>query len=94
MKNCFTEHPKSVNETYWQHMCFSARTSFLFFSASIAAVMHAVFPFLCGCTCSNIVAKLAVGYCKGARREDFLRKINSHLSSDEQCIIKKVMNNS
>ena len=42
----FTEHPKAVGETYWQHakcaLCIATRLGF----ASTMAVVHAVFPFI------------------------------------------------
>ena len=89
MKNWFTDHPRAVNETYWQHMRFSARCASKLFLASMAGFAHAVFPFLCVHTCSNIVAKLASHYCKGHRREGFLNKFNAHLHPTETCSIKR-----
>lgn len=89
MKNWFTEHPRSVNETYWEHLCFSIKTALLFFAAGFAAITHAIFPFLCVITCSNIVSKLAAGYCKGKRRGSFLMRLNQELAQYEQCIIKQ-----
>lgn len=89
MSNWFTEHPNAVNETYGQHMRFSARCAFKLFLASMAGFIHAIAPFLCVHTCSNIVAKLASNYCKGQRREGFLNKLNVHLPSTETCSIKR-----
>lgn len=89
MKNCFTEHPQSVNETYWQHLHFSASCASKLFIASLAGFLHAVFPFIFIHTCSNIIAKLAGNYCKGARREGFVNKLNTHLPHTEKCSIRK-----
>jgi len=54
----FTQHPSSVNETYFEHMrvaySFSARLGF----ASLAAFIHAIFPFLFKTTASNLIKKL------------------------------------
>jgi len=89
MKNWFIEHPKSINETYGQHMVFSLRCASRLFIASMAGFIHAIFPFSCVNTCSNIVAKLAGNYCKGVRRDGFLHKLNKHLPLNETCSIKK-----
>ena len=46
MKNIFTEHPRSVNESYLQHMAFALRYSFCLFACSIAAFIHGFLPFM------------------------------------------------
>lgn len=89
MKNWFTEHPQAVNETYGQHLRFSARCASRLFLASMAGFIHAVFPFVLVNTCSNIIAKLAGNYCKGQRRDGFLNKLNYHLPPTEKCSIRK-----
>lgn len=78
MKNWFTEHPKSVNETYGQHFLFSVRCSLKFLMAGFAGLIHAFLPFLHINTCSDLVAKLVGHYCKGPRREGFLKKLKDH----------------
>lgn len=89
MKNWFTEHPHAVNETYFQHLCFSLQSAGRLLWAGIAAVIHAIFPFLCMFTASKIVAKMAGAYCKGERRDGFLEKMNTHLPPSEKCSIRK-----
>lgn len=89
MKNWFTEHPRSVNETYWQHMRFSLKSALRLLFAGLAAIVHAFFPFLCTYTASKLVAKMTGDYCKNERRDGFLTKVNSHLPSNEQCCIQK-----
>ncbi len=42
----FTEHPATVNETYFKHMGFALRYSWRIFLCSAAALIHAFFPFL------------------------------------------------
>ena len=49
----FTEHPASVDETYFAHMRFASRFSFRLFAAAAAAGIHAVLPFLFEKTASN-----------------------------------------
>ena len=46
MKNPFTTHPNSVNETYWQHFFFALRFGFKMTFGGIFAMAHAIFPFL------------------------------------------------
>ena len=43
----FTTHPETVGETYLGHMAFAAWFSSRLFLAGGAALLHAVFPFLC-----------------------------------------------
>lgn len=44
--NCFLDHPKEVNETYWTHLLFAAKGSFLLLKVSLALFVHSLFPFL------------------------------------------------
>jgi hypothetical protein len=46
MKNIFTEHPHSINETYLQHMRFAAINGVKLILAGLAAIIHSIFPFL------------------------------------------------
>ncbi len=89
MKNWFTEHPRSVNETYWQHCCFSLSSGVRLFIAALAALVHAIFPFLFVYTVSQLVAKMASIYCQGERRDGFLNKVNGYLDPSEKCCIYK-----
>lgn len=54
----FSQHPQSVDETYWQHMQFAGNFSFKLFLAAMAAIIHAIFPFLFEKTASTIVRNL------------------------------------
>ena len=40
----FTEHPRSVNETYFQHMGQAGYFAGVMFLASIACLLHALLP--------------------------------------------------
>ncbi len=44
MRNFFTAHPQSVNETYWQHMAVALGFAMALFGAGFAALVHAFFP--------------------------------------------------
>ncbi|MCY6382835.1 DUF6356 family protein [Hoeflea prorocentri] len=54
----FTEHPQSVDETYFQHMRFAAGFSVRLFAAGCAALVHAFLPFLFEKTASNMIGEM------------------------------------
>ena len=58
MRNIFTEHPKTVNETYLEHMCCAFKFHCTLLKLSFAALVHAVFPFLCKTTASDGIKSL------------------------------------
>lgn len=62
----FTEHPSSVGESYWQHLAFALGVSVTLLLAALAALVHAVLPFLFKTTASRLIAKMAGR--TGARR--------------------------
>ena len=41
----FTEHPNSVGETYLEHCLVAAKVSLKLSVASLAQLVHAIFPF-------------------------------------------------
>ncbi len=52
------EHPRSVDETYFQHMAFALRFSGALFYLAFAALVHAFIPCLFKRTASRKVAEL------------------------------------
>ncbi|MFK0685579.1 DUF6356 family protein [Ochrobactrum sp. BD67] len=54
----FTDHPSSVDETYFEHMLFASRFSAKLLGAALAALIHAILPFLFEKTASTIVRQL------------------------------------
>lgn len=54
----FTEHPGSVGETYWQHMGTALSFAGTLLMAAMAALVHAVFPFLLVKTGSAAIQRL------------------------------------
>jgi hypothetical protein len=54
----FTEHPRSVGESYWQHMDSAMRFGSRMVLAGLACMLHGVFPFLFVKTGSNAVRTL------------------------------------
>lgn len=59
-KQLFTEHPKSVNETYIQHFFTSMSFSTKLFKAATACFIHALVPGLCIKTGSKAITELHV----------------------------------
>ena len=46
MKNIFTEHPNEQNESYLEHACFASKCGIRLIFLGIAAIIHALFPFV------------------------------------------------
>ena len=57
-KKLFTDHPSSVDETYFEHMRFAGWFAGTLLLAAGAALVHALLPFLFEKTASRIVARL------------------------------------
>ena len=60
MKNPFSEHPRSVNETYGEHFGFALQFGAKMTLGGLAAMIHAVFPFLFVATAGRINDELQV----------------------------------
>ena len=58
MNNPFTAHPNSVDETYLEHFVFALRFGFRMTLGGIAAVVHAIFPFLFVTTAGKLCDEL------------------------------------
>ena len=58
MKNIFTEHPRSVGETYLQHFHNASSIGRLMLVGGIACFIHAIFPFVLEKTASNVLFNL------------------------------------
>lgn len=54
----FTDHPASVDETYFEHMRFAGRFSVTLFAAGLAALVHALLPFCFEKTASRLIADM------------------------------------
>lgn len=53
-----TNHPRSVNESYFEHMRFAGGFGFALLAAAGAAFIHALLPFCCEKTASAKIAAL------------------------------------
>lgn len=58
MKNIFTEHPNSVGESYTEHMLFAILIGLKLILWGIAAIVHALFPFVLKTFVSSNIKKL------------------------------------
>lgn len=58
MKNIFTKHPHSINETYFQHFKFAFAFGANLLLGGLTCIIHAIFPFLFQKTGSNILFKM------------------------------------
>lgn len=58
MKNIFTEHPNSVGESYTEHMFFAILIGLKLILWGIAAIVHALFPFVLKTFVSSNINKL------------------------------------
>lgn len=65
----FTEHPASVGETYFEHLCRAAGFAFSMLVAGIACLIHALLPFLFVTTGSRTVTKLHDRMVQNRRRQ-------------------------
>jgi len=59
MLRLFTEHPASVDESYFQHLRFAARTGTTMLIGGAACFVHGLMPFLCTTTGSRTIRALA-----------------------------------
>ncbi|MEE9313251.1 MAG: DUF6356 family protein [Rhizobiaceae bacterium] len=54
----FTDHPSSVEETYFEHLLFAGRFAFTLAAAAGAALIHAFIPCLFEKTAGNLIRKM------------------------------------
>ena len=59
MRNIFTEHPKSVGESYFKHLYHAFSFSLLLLTLSAKAFIHAILPFLYITTVSDKIKSLS-----------------------------------
>jgi hypothetical protein len=58
IKKLFTDHPASVNESYFEHLCSAMSFTLTMFIATLAGLTHAFLPFLCVTTGSRKITEL------------------------------------
>lgn len=57
-RNVFTRHPAQSGETYAQHFAFAAWVGIRLTAAGLAALAHAVFPFVLKTTASRMLTEV------------------------------------
>jgi carbon starvation protein CstA len=67
MTNLFTAHPSSLGETYAQHGRFALRFGVRMTMGGLAAMVHALFPFLFVTTASRALDELNALRARGTR---------------------------
>jgi hypothetical protein len=56
--NLFTKHPRSIGESYTEHLFFAFCTGIKLIFGGIACIIHAIFPFLFERTGSTMAKKM------------------------------------
>lgn len=56
VRNLFTAHPAQGGETYFEHLKFAGGVGGQLLLAGLAALVHAIFPFVLQTTASNMLA--------------------------------------
>jgi hypothetical protein len=54
----FLEHPRSVDETYLEHMAFAGKFSLKLFAAAFCALIHAFIPAAFEKTASRMISEM------------------------------------
>ncbi|NJM50025.1 MAG: hypothetical protein HC843_03375 [Sphingomonadales bacterium] len=57
-KRLFTDHPASVDESYFEHFRFAVKFGLRMMGGGIGAMVHALIPGLCQSTGSNTIRTL------------------------------------
>ena len=63
----FLDHPRSVDESYFEHLLFAGGFALRLLGAGLAALVHALVPCLFEKTASNMIAKM---YAKTSNRSN------------------------
>ena len=63
----FMDHPRSVGESYFEHLLFAGGFVLRLLGAGLAALVHALIPCLFEKTASNMIAKM---YAKTSNRSN------------------------
>jgi hypothetical protein len=58
LKRLFTEHPATVNESYWQHFASAMGFGFRMIWGGLVCMVHAVIPGVCCTKASEMIGEL------------------------------------
>ena len=67
-RQLFTDHPRSVGETYFEHMGMASGFAATLFLAALACAVHALLPFLFEKTGSKMIDALHDSMVRNRRR--------------------------
>ena len=83
MKNIFTDHPKSIGESYFQHLYFAFLFGANMVIGGLACIIHAFLPFLFKKTGSNVLIKMTRHFI------DRMPTLDDRVMCIHECIEKK-----
>lgn len=58
MNRIFLDHPRSVDETYFQHLVFAGTFGLKLLAAAFCALVHAIIPCMFEKTASRMIAEM------------------------------------
>jgi len=58
IKKLFTNHPNSMDETYFEHLICAAGYGLRMIFAGFAAIIHSIFPFIFETTASDLAREI------------------------------------
>lgn len=77
----FTHHPDAVDETYLEHMRFAGGAGVRMVCAGLAALVHAILPFMFERTASRLMAPIAHKLvARNSELQDLQGKTPAHLT--------------
>jgi len=69
-RRLFTDHPATVNETYFQHFASAMRFGFRMIWGGMVCLVHALIPGVCCTTASEMIGELHDRMIVNRRRPD------------------------
>lgn len=80
IRHLFTDHPASVGETYFQHLCTATGFAARMFIGAIACFLHALLPFAFRHTGSDCISSLHEEMIQNRRRRASSSNSPAHIS--------------
>jgi len=59
LKHLFLNHPRNINESYFEHLFFAMRSGLKLVIGGLACILHSIFPFIFIDTASKTVTRLS-----------------------------------
>jgi hypothetical protein len=83
MKNIFTRHLNSVNETYFRHLFFALKSGLTLIIAGFACIIHGFLPFMLENSGSTAVYNLAEKFSKRCLKPKVSKQIVAYKKLEE-----------